>query len=184
MSVINSVCSASITGLRSAPSPVTLKMYLENKLPGFRLCDEHIPTVSNTSTATPLSKILSVFKQTGENDGSTSRAREAESLGRSYCTHEMATQRCRPCGHAFCDGFSDTKARLLCQMPIQTWNRITARMRLPGKGEADGLEALSLNEDCEVASCCAKNSDTLILSRPMFSLFFILLWTCLETLPN
>jgi hypothetical protein len=175
ISVINSVYSTSITGLPSSPSPVTLKMYLENKFPGFRLYDKHIPTASNTSTPTPLSKILSVFKrckQTGETDGSTSRAREVESLDRGYCTHEMATQRCRPCGHAFCDDFSDTKTCLLCQMPIQTRNRIAATMRLPGEGE-DSVEALSLDEDCEVA-CCAKNSDALILlcARPCCFFFF------------
>ena len=69
--------------------------------------------------------------------------------------HEMATQRSRPCGHPFCDDFSDTKTCLLHQMPIQTQNRITAKMRLPGEGEEDGVEALLLDEDCE-AECCAE----------------------------
>jgi len=156
-------------------------MYLENELPGFRLYDEHIPMVSNTSTPTPLSKILLVFKQSGKNDGSTRRAREVELLDRGYCTHEMATQRCRPCGHAFCDDFSDTKMWLFCQIPIQTWKRIAVRMRLPGEGDEDGVEALSLDEDCEVA-CCAKNSNALILSRATF--FFHTLTEYLEALSN
>jgi hypothetical protein len=152
ISVINSAYFTSITGLPSPPSPVTPQTYLENDLPWFRLYDEHIPTANNASTPTPLSNVLSVAqllkdrKQIGETDANASRVPEAESLECGYCTHEMATQRCGPCGHAFCDDCSNTNVCPLCHKPIQIRNRIAAAMRLPGEEEGDGVEALSLDE--------------------------------------
>ena len=152
ISVINSAYFTSITGLPSPPSPVTPQTYLANDLPWFTLYDEHIPAANNASTPTPLSNVLSVAqlhkhrKQTNENHASTSGAPEVELLECGYCTYEMATQRCVPCGHAFCDDCSNTGVCPLCHTPIQIRNRIAAGMRLPGEEEEDGLEALSLDE--------------------------------------
>ena len=152
ISVINSAYFTSITGLPSPPSPVTPQTYLENNLPWFTLYDEHIPMANNASTPTPLSNVLSVAqllkkrKQTDANHASTSRSPKMQLLECGYCSHEMATQRCAPCGHGFCDDCSNTSVCPSCRKPIQSRNRIAAGMRLPGKEEEDGVEALSLDE--------------------------------------
>jgi len=151
INVINSAYFTSITGLPSPPSPVTPQTYLANKLPWFTLYDEHIPMANNTSTPTALSNVLSVAqlfrrRKTGGGYAITSRAPEADSLECGFCTREMATQCCGPCGHAFCDDCSDVKVCPLCHEPIQTRKRFAAGMRLPGEEEEDGVEALSLDE--------------------------------------
>lgn len=170
VSVINSAYFTSITGLPSPPSPVTPQTYLANNLPWFTLYDEHIPMANNASMPTPLSNILSVAqllkhrKQTDENHASTSRALEVELLECGYCTYEMATQRCVPCSHVFCDDCSNANVCPLCYKPIQIRNRIAVGMRSPGEEEEDGVEALSLDERV-VRLHAGENSGTVLIFR-------------------
>lgn len=143
ISVINAAYFSSITGLPSPPSPVTPQTYLEHKLPWFTLYDEHIPKANNTSSPTPLTSVRSIAQVDQQHISNGEHSVQAEC---GYCAYEMATQRCSPCGHLFCDDCSETNACPLCRKPVNSRTRFAAGMRLPGKEDNDGVEALSLDE--------------------------------------
>jgi hypothetical protein len=124
---------------------------------------------NKASTPTTLSNVLSVAqllkhcKQTDGNHTSTSHAPKVDPLKCGYCTHEMATQRCAPWGHVFCDDCSNANVCPLCHKSILIRNRIAAGMRLPGQ-EEDGVEALLLDERI-VRLCAGENSEMVLTFR-------------------
>ncbi|KIJ11855.1 hypothetical protein PAXINDRAFT_15306 [Paxillus involutus ATCC 200175] len=143
VSVINAAYFSQITGLPNPPSPITPQTYLQLKLPWFTLYDEHIPLANNTSSPTPLTDVRSIAQIDAARASTSGGDPQAECV---YCAYEMATQRMLPCGHVFCDDCSTATSCPQCHRRVTLRTRFAAAMRMAGKEDGDGVDALSLDE--------------------------------------
>ncbi|KIJ11830.1 hypothetical protein PAXINDRAFT_101511 [Paxillus involutus ATCC 200175] len=143
VSVINAAYFSQITGLPNPPSPITPQTYLELSLPWFALYDEHIPSANNASSPTPLAEVRSIAQIDASRASMSGDHPQAEC---GYCTYEMATQRMSPCGHVFCDDCSTATSCPECHKRVTLRTRFAAAMRIPGKEDGEGVDALSFDE--------------------------------------
>lgn len=141
VTIINASSFTAVTGLSTPASPVSANTYLSNRLPWFKLYDEHIPT-SNASQ--PPSILSTKVKSVGALLQS-SKKRIAPSC--VYCPDEMATLDLIPCGHRLCDdcGLSVTSCPS-CQRKIERFERFAAPMGSNEHNSNDGVNASSLEE--------------------------------------
>ncbi|KAF8836046.1 hypothetical protein BDN67DRAFT_365035 [Paxillus ammoniavirescens] len=143
VSVINAAHFSQITGLPNPPSPITPQTYLELRLPWFSLYDEHIPSANNASSPTLLTEVRSIAQIDASRASMSGGHPQAEC---GYCTYEMATQRMSPCGHVFCDDCSTATSCPECHKRVTLRTRFAAAMRMPGKEDGEGVDALSFDE--------------------------------------
>lgn len=129
VTILNAAYFSSITGLEPPPTPIGARTYLQNKLPWFKVYDEHIPTASHAGTSGPLSNIRSVAQimQAGEGGG-------PPVLECAYCSYELATMTLSPCQHAVCEGCSSVTVCPVstCHQPIIHKSTFSAAMSAPG----------------------------------------------------
>jgi len=61
-----------------------------------------------------------------------------------YCSYELATLQLSPCEHMFCDDCANTRLCPTCSVPVENRERFAAPMPVPGREDADGVDAVSL----------------------------------------
>ncbi|RDB30966.1 hypothetical protein Hypma_000125 [Hypsizygus marmoreus] len=132
ISVLNAAYFTAVTGLPCPPTPVNAQTYRANRVPWFKLYDEHIPSANNASVPTPLSNVVTVNK--------LKRKRRAAGIDCTYCTYEKATTVLIPCEHTVCNDCATTTLCPSCE------TRIKKKQALSAPDDAFGIEADSLDE--------------------------------------
>ena len=146
VAVINAACFTAVTGLPSPPSPITAQTYLKYDLPWFELYDEHIPAANNASALTPLGDVKSIA-QLDRDRAAAGGKDDVVQTPCAHCVRELATHRLSPCGHVFCNACSRASAACpSCDAAIAGRKRFAAAMLAPGMEDADGVDALSLDD--------------------------------------